>query len=98
MADKIMEESRLKFAFPEKCTVVKFDDTTFYRDYFNKLPEAKGVDFISVDNDKIAFITVLEMKEIVDGELYRIIKNVIQHTRLLMWKEETAWILKWHRK
>ena len=48
MADKIMEESRLKFAFPEKCTVVKFDDTTFYRDYFNKLPEAKGVDFISV--------------------------------------------------
>lgn len=58
MADKIMEESRLKFAFPEKCTVVKFDDTTFYRDYFNKLPEAKGVDFISVDNDKIAFIEV----------------------------------------
>lgn len=53
-----MEESRLKFAFPEKCTVVKFDDTTFYRDYFNKLPEAKGVDFISVDNDKIAFIEV----------------------------------------
>lgn len=29
-----------------------------FTDYFNKLPEAKGVDFISVDKEKIAFIEV----------------------------------------
>ena len=58
MENKIKEESGLKFLFPQKDTVVKFDDTKFYRDYFNKLPEAKGVDFISVDKDKIAFIEV----------------------------------------
>lgn len=38
--------------------MIKFDGTKFYRDYFNKLPEAKGVDFISVDKNKIAFIEV----------------------------------------
>ena len=58
MENKIKEESGLKFLFPQNDTVVKFDDTKFYRDYFNKLPEAKGVDFISVDKDKIAFIEV----------------------------------------
>ena len=58
MENKIKEESGLKFLFPPNDTVVKFDDTKFYRDYFNKLPEAKGVDFISVDKDKIAFIEV----------------------------------------
>ena len=58
MGTNIKEESRLKFAFPENDTVIKFDDTKFYRDYFNKLPEAKGVDFISVNKNKIAFIEV----------------------------------------
>ena len=58
MENNIREESRLKFRFAENDTVIKFDDTKFYRDYFNKLPEAKGVDFISVANDKIAFIEV----------------------------------------
>ena len=48
MENNIKEESRLKFQFAENDIVIKFDDTKFYRDYFNKLPEAKGVDFISV--------------------------------------------------
>ena len=46
MENNIKEESRLKFQFAENDTVIKFDDTKFYRDYFNKLPEAKGVDFM----------------------------------------------------
>lgn len=46
MENNIIEESGLKFQFPKNDTVIKFDDTKFYRDYFNKLPEAKGVDFI----------------------------------------------------
>ena len=58
METNIKEESGLKFQFPENDTVIKFDDTKFYRDYFNKLPESKGVDFISVAKDKIAFIEV----------------------------------------
>ena len=58
MENNIKEESRLKFQFAENDTVIKFDDTKFYRDYFNKLPEAKGVDFMSVAKDKIAFIEV----------------------------------------
>ena len=44
MENNVREESGLKFQFPENDTVIKFDDTKFYRDYFNKLPKAKGVD------------------------------------------------------
>ncbi len=58
MENNIRKESGLKFQFSENDTVIKFDDTKFYRDYFNKLPGAKGVDFISVNKDKIAFIEV----------------------------------------
>lgn len=41
----IKEESGLKFGFPEKSIVIKFDDTLFYRDYFNRFPGSKGVRF-----------------------------------------------------
>lgn len=58
METNVKEESGLKFAFSEKSTVIKFDDTEFYRKYFNNLPGAKGVDFISVDKSKIVFIEV----------------------------------------
>ena len=58
MENNVREESGIKFRFPEHDVVIKFDDTKFYRDYFNKLPEAKGVDFISVDKEKIAFIEI----------------------------------------
>lgn len=54
----IKEESGLKFEFPDGNFVVKFDDTKFYRNLFNVLPESKGVDFISVGKDDISFIEV----------------------------------------
>jgi hypothetical protein len=54
----IKEESGLKFGFPEKSMVIKFDDTLFYRNYFNKFPGSKGVDFVSVSSNMIAFIEV----------------------------------------
>ena len=54
----IKEESGLKFGFPEKSIVIKFDDTLFYRDYFNRFPGSKGVDFVSVSPNQIAFIEV----------------------------------------
>lgn len=48
----------MKFGFPEKSMVIKFDDTLFYRNYFNKFPGSKGVDFVSVSSNMIAFIEV----------------------------------------
>lgn len=54
----IKEESGLKFGFPDENSVVKFDDTKYYRNLFNALPESKGVDFISAGKDVISFIEV----------------------------------------
>lgn len=54
----IKEESRLKFGFPDDSKVIKFDDTIFYRKFFNKLPDSKGVDFITISKDVIALIEV----------------------------------------
>ena len=55
---EIKEESGLKFGFPEGYAAIKFDDTKYYRDFFNALPESKAVDFISVGKDSISFIEV----------------------------------------
>ena len=44
MESNIHQESGLKFVFPEENTVIKFDDTRFYRECFNKMPGSKGVD------------------------------------------------------
>lgn len=55
---EIREESGLKFGFPDGNTVIKFDDTKYYRDLFNALPGAKGIDFISVGKEAISFIEV----------------------------------------
>jgi hypothetical protein len=53
-----LEESGMKFEFPNSSEVIKFDDSSYYRKEFNKLPGAKGVDFISVAQEYIAFIEV----------------------------------------
>lgn len=55
---EIREESGLKFGFPDGSNAVKFDDTKYYRNFFNALPGAKGVDFIITGQDSIAFIEV----------------------------------------
>ena len=75
----IKEESGLKFGFPDGDSVVKFDDTKFYRDYFNKLPEAKGVDFISVAKDKIAFIEVKNCTGDEGNNRWRIVPDNRKH-------------------
>ena len=75
MGNNIREESRLKFQFAENDTVIKFDDTKFYRDYFNKLPGAKGVDFISVAKNKIAFIEVKNCTGDEGNNRWRIVPN-----------------------
>lgn len=55
---EIKEESGLKFGFPDGSNPIKFDDTKYYRNFFNMLPGSKGVDFIATGHDTIAFIEV----------------------------------------
>lgn len=55
---EIREESGLKFGFPDGSNPIKFDDMKYYRNLFNALPGAKGVDFITADKDSIALIEV----------------------------------------
>lgn len=58
----VIEESNLKFEFEETIKVIKFDDTEFYRHFFNKMPGAKGVDIIADSKDFIQFIEVKNCK------------------------------------
>ncbi len=58
----VIEESRIKFEFPDENKTIKFDDTKFYRESFNKLPEGKGVDFITLNNEMISFIEIKNCK------------------------------------
>lgn len=55
---KTLEESGLIFGFPEGNETLKYDDTAYYRKLFNSLPGCKGVDFITVGKNAIAFIEV----------------------------------------
>ena len=71
----IKEESGLKFAFPDDALVIKFDDEEFYRQEFNKLPEAKGVDFLSVTKDLAVFVEVKNCKGYENDNRWRIVPN-----------------------
>lgn len=48
---EIREESGLKFGFPDENIVIKFDDTKYYWELLNKLPESKGVDSSTYNKD-----------------------------------------------
>ncbi len=54
----VFEESRMRFEFPDDSRVVKFDNEKFYRTSFNALPGSRGVDFISANEEALAFIEV----------------------------------------
>lgn len=63
---EIREESGLRFRFPDDSKIIKFDDTVFYRKFFNALPDSKGVDFVAVEKTVCHLLkskTVLAMKE-----------------------------------
>ena len=86
----IKEESGLQFGFPDGTLVVKFDDTKYYRNSFNVLPESKGVDFISVGKDSISFIEVKNCLGVEGNNRWRIApdnKSVIRTATRLMWKD-----------
>lgn len=53
-----IKESDLKFTFSEQMTAIKFDDTKFYREAYNKLPGGKGVDIIADSDEMLQLIEV----------------------------------------
>lgn len=55
---KKYNESNIDFFFQDDCSVIKFDDSRFYRSYFGRLPGGKGVDFIVDMPERIIFIEV----------------------------------------
>lgn len=67
----IMNEGNLKFIFDEKAEVIKFDEDKFYRNYFMKLPEAKGIDFIFNDKDNLIFLEIKDCLGYEKDNLYR---------------------------
>ena len=54
----VIEESRMKCDFSNSQKTIKFDDTDFYKNLFNCISGAKGVDFISVGKEYTAFIEI----------------------------------------
>ena len=57
-----MIEGNIDFEFPNKYNVIKFDDTPFYRQYFNQLPYAKGIDFLAMNSSEIIFLEVKDFR------------------------------------
>lgn len=58
----VIEESDLKFEFDESISAIKFDDTEFYRQFFNKMPGSKGIDIIADSKNFLQFIEIKNCK------------------------------------
>lgn len=71
----VIEESGLKFEFPSTSNAIKFDDSDFYRNYFNKFPESKGVDFISDSKDFYILTEVKNCKGDEENNNWRVYPN-----------------------
>ena len=49
----VIEESGLKFRFAGNVRAKKYDESNFYCNYMKQLPEAKGVDILSIQNGRL---------------------------------------------
>jgi hypothetical protein len=57
-----LDVENLSFTFPDTWTVIKFDDTVFYRGQFGKMWEGiKAVDLVAVSDDRTAYL--IEVKD-----------------------------------
>lgn len=68
-------ESGIEFDFVDNFSVEKFDETSFYRNSFNKLPNSKGVDFVAKNSDIFAMIEVKNCKGSESDNRWRIAPN-----------------------
>ncbi len=57
-----IKEGSLTFSFSSDYSVIKFDDTSFYRKKFNHLPSGKGVDIIANNSDWFLFIEIKDCR------------------------------------
>ena len=77
--NKEITESGLVFVFSDISDAVKFDDTAFYRNEFNALPEGKGVDIIADSQD---FIQLIEVKNCTGHETENVWRTSINNSKL----------------
>lgn len=74
-----IEESNLTFMFEQDTSPIKFDDTKFYRDQYNKLPGGKGVDIIA-DSDKM--LQLIEIKNCIGHEAENAWRTSVNNSKL----------------
>lgn len=71
----VIEESGLRFDFGANAETIKYDDTGFYRNYVNGLPDSKGVDFLSIQDKRLVMIEVKNCTGNESDNNWRIFKN-----------------------
>ncbi len=54
----VMSESGIQFDFDNSFEVIKYDDTPFHKNQFNKLPGSKAVDFVAASNQRVVFMEI----------------------------------------
>ncbi|HIE59286.1 MAG TPA: hypothetical protein EYP82_05025, partial [Hydrogenothermaceae bacterium] len=55
----IMKEGNLKFDFPTFFNVIKFDDSIYYRNHFEKIQQdIKAIDILAINNHENYMIEV----------------------------------------
>ncbi len=73
-----INESRLEFSFSDDYQVLKFDETLFYKKYFNAFPNSKGIDFLAKNESTVLMI---EVKNFTDFEIenhWRLSTNTVK--------------------
>jgi len=82
----IINEDKLNFEFDgDKFNAIKFDDTNFYRNYFNKLPESKGVDILAKSDNELLFI---EIKDCLGHESENLWRTGVNNSQISQCKNE----------
>lgn len=61
-------ENRLRFVFPDNVHCRKYDDTDFYRQLYEKMSEAKGVDIVASSSDCCYIIEVKDCSDTAENQ------------------------------
>ncbi len=73
-----IEESGLRFDFAPSYQVIKFDETNFYRQYFNKLPGSKGIDMMALSSSVVLMIEVKNFTGYEMDNTWRTVSNKLR--------------------
>lgn len=72
---KIITEGQLDIAFTDEYSAVKFDDSSFYRNKFEKFSGAKGVDIIAVRQKQLLFMEIKDCEGNESNNRWRVAPN-----------------------